>query len=65
MKLAAPIQDMTAQHRGFRSPAYRVIGEFAAGVNPELLGVRRSHAEARTLAEKRARRSPYHQIVIQ
>ena len=65
MKTMLPVRDVAASHRGFRSPGYQVLGSYGPKVPPELLGVRRRHAQAMTLALKCARRAPFREIVIQ
>jgi len=64
MRTMVPVRDDSASHQGFRSPAYRVTGEYGNGIFQEMLGVRRRHSEALALARKHARRAHFREIVI-
>jgi len=65
MRTTLPVRDLTTTHRGFRSPAFQVIGKYGHGIGDALLGAKRTHDDAVALARKMARRAHYQEIVIQ
>lgn len=65
MKTTVPIRDETLVHRGFRSPAYKVLGEYGHGIHPALVGMCRHHDQALAMAKKQAHRGHFREIVIQ
>lgn len=66
MNARARIIDKSANHSGYRSPGFKVLGRYdATGIFDELLGCKRFHEQAERLARSCARGSRFATIVIQ